>query len=93
VYGQVSETTSINLASGWNLAGYPSQAPHTVLDALSGVPFNLAYAYHASDADPWKLYDRNGPPFVNDLNELAPGWGYWIQVTAPASWTVTYAGP
>jgi hypothetical protein len=50
------------------------------------------YAYHPLDAsDPWKLYDRTAPAWVNDLAEMAPAWGYWIYVTAgPHTWTVTY---
>jgi hypothetical protein len=51
----------------------------------------LVYAYHAGDAtDPWKLYDRTGLPFANDLTSLTPGWGYWVDVTAAHTWSVPY---
>ena len=96
VFGSLPTSTAIPLSvagSGWNLVGYPSASNRTVSAALTGIDFSLVYAYHAGDADPWKLFDRNGPPFVNDLSELAPGWGYWIRATAPTNWTVTYAGP
>ena len=64
-----------------------------MLDALNGVSFSLVYAYHANDADPWKLFDHNGPPFVNDLSELSPGWGYWIQTPITNTWTIAYPAP
>ena len=99
VYGQVPATTDIPLSgagSGWNLVGYPSSVARALPDVLSahGVDnFTLAYSYRASDPDPWKLFDRNGPPFVNDLSELAPGWGYWIQTPITNTWTVAYSAP
>ena len=97
VYGQVPTTTNLTLAMGWNLVGYPSSLAHALPDALSdhgvGTNFSLVYAYHADDPDLWKLFDLNGPPFVNDLTALSPGWGYWIQTTAPSTWTVTYTTP
>ena len=36
------------------------------------------------------MYDRTGPSFANDLLELAPGWGYWVLVTADHPWSVNY---
>jgi hypothetical protein len=93
VYGQVPATTEITLSgagSGWNLVGYPSQATRALPGALGSVPFSLVYAYHADDADPWKLFDHNGPPFVNDLSVLSPGWGYWIQTPITNTWTIAY---
>ena len=100
VYGQVpATTTNITLSgagSGWNLVGYPSQATRALPVALSdhGVGnFTLVYAYHASDtSDPWKLFDRNAT-YSNDLTELSPGWGYWIQTTMTNTWTIDYPGP
>ena len=96
VYGQVPATTNITLSgagSGWNLVGYPSAINRTVSAALTGIDFSLVYAYHANDADPWKLFDHNGPPFVNDLSALTPGWGYWIQTPITSTWTINYSTP
>jgi hypothetical protein len=82
-------------AGGWNLVGYPSEANRLLPAALSehGVEtdFTLVYAYHANDgSDPWKLYDRIGASYANDLDELTPGWGYWIMMNADHTWTVSY---
>ncbi|MBC7262868.1 MAG: metallophosphoesterase [Chloroflexi bacterium] len=81
---RVSEVT-IPLCAGWNLVGYPLGTSQPVTYALRTIDgwYDLVYAYDASDtADPWKKYDVNVPPFLNDLTELRPGWGYWIHVTS-----------
>ncbi|MBC7262866.1 MAG: hypothetical protein H5T64_00735 [Chloroflexi bacterium] len=81
---RVTEVT-IPLCAGWNLVGYPLNTSQPVAYALRTIDglYDLVYAYDASDTtDPWKKYDVNVPPFLNDLTEMRPGWGYWIHVTA-----------
>ena len=97
IYGRVPETTNLALATGWNLVGYPSSVARALPDALSGhgvgTDFSLVYAYHADVlTDPWKLFDR-AATYSNDLMELSPGWGYWIQTTAANTWHVEYQAP
>ena len=91
ITGTALTTTNISLlttANGWNLVGYPSAVNHSLPSALTdhGVTdYNLMYAYHASDtSNPWKRYAPGVPG--NDLSELAPGWGYWIKVSAINTW-------
>jgi hypothetical protein len=93
ITGTVPTTTNISLlttASGWNLVGYPSAVNHDMPEALTShgvTDYTLVYAYHANDtSDPWKRYAPDVPG--NDLFELAPGWGYWIRVSAPNIWNV-----
>ena len=98
VYGSKPASTDIDVSTvggGWNLVGYPAAAnsalPGALVDHGIGTDFSLIYANHANDAaDPWKMYDRTGPAFANDLPALAPGWGYWIKVSAVNSWDVPY---
>jgi hypothetical protein len=98
VGGTAPTATNISLstvAGGWNLVGYPSVVNHILPDALSlhgvGTDFSLVYAYHGSDtADPWKMFDRTAPPYANDLLEMAPGWGYWVRISADHTWEVEY---
>jgi hypothetical protein len=48
-------------------------------------------AFHADDtSDQWKLFDPNVPVWVNDLTTMAPGWGYWIHMTADDTLPVSY---
>jgi hypothetical protein len=100
VVGTAPTTTNIVLsvnAGGWNLVAYPSSVNRPLPDALRdhgvGTDFSLVYAYHANDtADPWKLFDRLGASYANDLKQLTPGWGYWIKVNADKNWSVKYPG-
>jgi hypothetical protein len=98
VYGNLPVTTNILLddnAGGWNLVGYPSATNLNLPGALSdhgvGTAFSLIYAYHTNDtSDPWKLFDQLGPPYANDLTQMAPGWGYWVKVSADNPWSIDY---
>ncbi|HUW09769.1 MAG TPA: hypothetical protein VM537_08565, partial [Anaerolineae bacterium] len=75
-------------APGWNLFSYPVRTPQPVAEALvsvSGV-YSTVYGFDATDAtDPWKVYDVSAPGYVNDLNKLEFGHGYWISVTQAIS--------
>jgi hypothetical protein len=92
VSGSVPTTTTINLsttAGGWNLVGFPVVVGRIVPDALPG-PVSQIFAYHPGDAQPWKIFDRAMPPFLNTITSLTPGWGYWMYTTAPVTWEITY---
>jgi hypothetical protein len=98
VTGTVPVTTTVNLyanAGGWNLVGYPAMANRPLPAALSsngvGTNFSLVYSFRAIDlTDPWKLFNRTGAPYANDLTELVPGWGYWVKVIVNSIWNVQY---
>ena len=93
ISGSAPVTTNHALKTGWNLVGYPSMTNRALPDVFSlhgvGTDFSLVYAYHASDTDFWKKYDRSAP-FGNDLTELAPDYGYWIKIGADHTWDVGY---
>jgi len=86
-----STSLNIPLKTGWNLVGYASAVPRPIDEALANIDgkYDLVYAHDASDAaDPWKKYNTAAPPFLNDLTEMGPGWGYWIRVSEDCTWTV-----
>ena len=93
VVGSVPPSSTISLydnAGGWNLVGYPSGS-NGALPAVISANTSMVYAYHAAEtSDVWKLFDRNGPGFANDLTSMAPGWGYWVKVSADENWTIGY---
>ena len=93
ITGNAPASTDISLSIGWNMVGYPSAITRALPGALAGTGFTLAYAYHASEADPWKLYDIAGLPWANDLTALSPGWGYWVRTTSASEWHVSYSTP
>ncbi len=98
VTGTIPVTTSINLsvnAGGWNLVSYPSISNLSLPGGLTnngvGTDFSLVYAFHSNEvADPWKMFNRTGLPYANDLNQLSPGWGYWVKVNVNHTWSVEY---
>ena len=86
-----STSLDIPLKTGWNLAGYASAVPRPIDEALASIDgkYDLVYAHDASDeTDPWKKYNTAAPPFLNDLTEMGPGWGYWIRVSEDCVWSV-----
>ena len=99
VSGTTPTTTNVSLltnAGGWNLVGYSSAGSEALPGALTnhGVgssAYSLVYAYHAEDEDDeWKMFDPLAPLYANDLTDLGPGWGYWINVSSSATWNVGY---
>lgn len=96
VSGTLPTTTSIPMyiiGGGWNLVGYPSDANASLPGALTAIEpnYSLVFSYRAIDTiDPWKMYDRYAPPYASDLISMAPGWGYWIKVSAVDTLEVVY---
>jgi hypothetical protein len=71
---------------GWNLISYPFHDPQSPASALASIlgSYTLVYGYDAEDApDPWKVYapDPGVPGWVNDLEWMEFGHGYWVQAT------------
>lgn len=101
IMGTIPQTTSVSLvdnASGWNLVAYPSNVngslPIALADHGVGTDFSLVYAFHPENSvDAWKLFDTNAPPYVNDLTQLVPGFGYWVKMKADHTWVVEYGAP
>jgi hypothetical protein len=81
--------TSIEIpltSPGWNSFSYPVQGTRAVSEALLSISgsYSTVYGYDASDAnDPWKVYDVTAPGWVNDLETLAFGQAYWINLSEP----------
>ncbi len=95
VSGTLPGTSHIAVGTGWNLVGFPAPAGMALPSAFNqhGLgDFSLVYAYHGYDtADLWKKFDPDVLPVIlNDLTELAPGWGYWVDVNTAATWDVSY---
>ena len=85
--GQV--TSTISLAPGWNLVGYPFAVGQDIAAATAGLGAHLqaVYAYDATAAaQPWRIYVPGGPAMT--LASLQPGEGYWMQVDEACSWSL-----
>jgi hypothetical protein len=74
--------------AGWNLFAYPvtgSQPVSQALQSISGF-YSAVYGCNPTDtSDPWQLYCPAAPDWVNDLEVLEFGRGYWINVSEPVT--------
>jgi len=96
ISGTQPESTDILLSAGWNLVGYPAVDPQALPSALenNGVSdYIMVMAHQRPDSEPWKIYDPSAPAYANDLLEMTPGWGYWIEANTESTWNITYDLP
>jgi len=88
-----TNTVDLSLVSGWNLVSLPltlvDDSSEAAFDSLSG-NFGDVFAFDACDTeDHWKLYNPD-TPFLNDLTQVSVSQGYWIDMAA--SDTLTLSG-
>jgi hypothetical protein len=75
---------SLPRANDWNPAFFYPGATQPISEALAGIfgIYTTVYGYDEADAnDPWKVYDKDAPTWVNELSELEHEASYWIRVT------------
>ncbi|MFQ5615685.1 MAG: LamG domain-containing protein, partial [Anaerolineales bacterium] len=82
--------------AGWNLVSYPVNQTRPVTEAMASIEgyYGMVYGYVVTDTvDPWKVYaPAPTPPWVNDLDALQFGQGYWISATDSITWYLKGAG-
>ena len=81
--------TSVTLGPGWNLVGYNSQTAKPVAEAVLSIEgkYNSVWTYDAH-AGQWLRYIPGGQSFLNDLEFMQPGRGYWIDVKERCVWAL-----
>jgi uncharacterized protein (TIGR02145 family) len=96
----IPETLSIDLASGWNLIGYWLTEPMAPTDAFAEIipPGYVVYVSGFVNQE-GVFFDPNGPDFLNTLDTLRNGYGYWLKLntakpdfTYPATATTWQCG-
>lgn len=93
--GTLAGETAIHLCPGWNLIGFPAEQPRPVRTALSSIEgkYTRVFGFDPADsADPWEVYDVAVPSWVNDLDLMQPGRGYWVLATAETDLTISNNG-
>jgi hypothetical protein len=80
--GTEPASTTIDLASGWNLVGYPSQTTCSITDVLSGVSYGVVWTTTSTGG--WKSSDQA----FGRLTDMSPGNGYMIYAPVSGSYTV-----
>jgi len=78
----------IDLNTGWNLVGFPINASQPISEAIGDSAPNLLtiHKYEPLSPDHWKVYSSSLP--VNDLEEMEPNYGYWINMNGSAIWII-----
>jgi hypothetical protein len=83
--GVTNPTQAVSLTNGWNLISldvHPtSMAP---VDVFSGVIANLLQVKNLT-----QTYDPSLPSYLNTLNSLTDGLGYWVRMNAAGSLSLT----
>jgi hypothetical protein len=72
--------TQIPLYTGWNLIGAPITTSLPISTAWAGMPWTEAWTYSSSG---W----QSATPAGGDFTTWQPGYGYWINVSAPYTLT------
>lgn len=89
----VGITSTVQLHAGWNFISVPVEAfdtdIHSVLYSVEG-KYMEVWAYDAITFK-WLRYDLDGPEFLNDLNSILMGKGYWIWMSSPGTLKVNGA--
>ena len=80
-----------NLYPGWNLISICLDTENSdilsVLSPIAGL-YRSVWAYDAASGE-WERYIPDGPTFLNNLDTMEPGRGYWIDMMDEAILTVT----
>ncbi|GAB4403884.1 MAG: hypothetical protein Kow00123_15350 [Anaerolineales bacterium] len=81
---------AVQIHPGWNLVGFPGNAPMSAEDALRNIASAVesAFTLDNNGDGAWLSYSPSAPPEANTLRTFEPGRGYWIYATAPASWQI-----
>lgn len=81
--GSMPASTTIDLYSGWNMVGYPTQdKTKTVSEVFWGTGADKVEVF--DPYNPYKLREV-GPSYV-----MMPGEGYWVHVPSDTTWVVDW---
>ena len=91
----IAISASIELAEGWNLVSAPVEAFDTSMDSvLSSISGNYTAVWSYDAVTPkWLRYDMEGPDFLNDLDTMQRGVGYWILMSSPGTLNINGTMP
>ena len=72
----------------WNLVGHNSLSPLPIGSISPSMPDGTCIYTYDSEEKVWLKYFKGGPSFLNDLELLEAGHGYWLYVEH--DWTINY---
>ncbi len=80
INGNELSDPSIMLVSGWNLVGYNNSEPLKTEDALYSINEYYQSIWGYENQKGWSKFIKGASNETNNLSELKPGVGYWINV-------------
>ncbi len=81
INGNELSNPAIMLSSGWNLVGYNYHENVATPDALSSIIEYCQSVWGYENPKGWSKFIKGASNETNNLYELKPGSGYWINVT------------
>jgi hypothetical protein len=83
----IAVSSSVQLVEGWNLISVPVESfdssINSVLSSIGG-DYTAVWTYDAVTSR-WLRCDLEGPDFLNDLESIQTGFGYWILMSRPGT--------
>ena len=76
-----------SLNAGWNLIAYEPDMSHAPQDAFASLISSGTLEYVSGFDGGALLYDPNQLPFLNTLDVMENGLGYWVKVNAPVDFS------
>ena len=78
---------SVQLDDGWNLISIPIEAPDaSIVSIISLIDGNcIAFWSYDTSTPEWLRYDLSEPGFLDDLDEVHAGSGYWVLMDGPGT--------
>jgi len=89
INGEPIGTINFTMYEEWNLIGYPYLGSDYVEDVFNDVMNNIISIFKYENdgtSGVWYSYSPDRPSFLNTLDEVSPGFGYWIQVKNNDTW-------
>ena len=76
---RLAEDHMPGLAEGWNLVGYAAEAPAAPGAVFADLVASGDLLYVTGFDQGVEIYDPNGLPFLNTLDAMRNGFGYWVK--------------
>lgn len=89
ITGQNIINTIVPLYQGLNLVGYNSTMPKSREDAMASIAGGYSIWAYDGQMKQWSGYSTYAQQFLNTLNELVPGMGFWILVGQYEEWILS----
>jgi len=85
INGTLPSSIIYNIKQGWNLIGYPylTEQPVTIVFSDVNETYTSIFTFINSN---WSSYSPEKPAFLNTLQTMQPGYGYWVKANDDVNW-------